>query len=811
MDDSQYQIRLGNLFTAQIQLRELLSKYEVPLKAKAVAYYNLGLVASKKEKWADAIKSLQESFAYESGFADAHALLAFCYNAKANKISRSNHRLAVQYLHDAVEQQQKVVTLRPQDPDARLRLASYMLNLPNNAIEATKIMREVVKEMPDNPIAFYELARAQEDIGALIQARQSLTKAIKLNPDVAVFHSQLGIVFMKMGKFNLAVNKFQSAIKLINASKTQEMAKVYGHLGKSHERLKNYELAMRLLAKAIELDPSHGQAHFELGQLQLASNQFQAAVTSFHNAYNIDNLNHDSFCYLMFAKRKLADWSNWDQHMDHLTNLLNAQLDADRLPCLLPLHLLHFNLTHELQVRATRRIASELFRRTSTGVRNIRNELSSHAANERRKIKGIDCDSEYNQMHESCSWNPPARSLPRGSDGKIRIGYMSSNFQTHAVGVLIQAMFGEHNRDRFHITCYSLGPPNRDDKIRERIRNEADTFIDISRKSIYDAAARIRADNIHILVNLNGHTMHSRNEIFALHPAPVQLMFNGFYFTFGGAGIDYLVTDKLATPPTMSQMYNEQFVYLPVPFTVSDYMFTHAEMFAAKRQGNFVFKENGVQKSKIQIGDGNIVFASFNDLFKLEPRVFAVWMNILKRVPRSILWLQRSSAQIPAKTLDNIRSSAKAQGVDPKRIIFTDRLSRDQHLVVKALADVFLDNPLFNAHTSGIDALFAGVPMVTLAGETMSQRIGASMLQGLGLSCLITHNLREYEDLAVKLATNGTYLQFIRQHLRQQRTESSLFNTSNWLKSYEKAMGLLWESFAARNNKRFHIIVADGQ
>ena len=371
----------------------------------------------------------------------------------------------------------------------------------------------------------------------------------------------------------------------------------------------------------------------------------------------------------------------------------------------------------------------------------------------------------------------------RTGKSKIVIGYLSNDFRYHATAHLMLSLFGLHNRDEFEIYCYSYGKDDRS-YYRSRIQHDCDKFVDISSFGHDAAAGCIYKDKVDILVDLKGYTEGTRLSICALRPAPVQVSYLGFPGTTGADFFDYIITDKIVTPEEHAPYYSEKFAYLPHCYQVND----HTQLIANKdwKKGDFGFPED------------SFVFCSFNGPYKIDPVMFDVWMEILRKVPDSILWLL-SGNNIAEK---NLRREAEARGIQSERLVFADMLPKDEHLSRLRFADLALDTRIVTGHTTTSDALWAGVPVITLQGGHFASRVSSSVLSAIGLPELITHSLEEYEALAVQLARNPAQLQEIRQRLAENRLSAPLFDTPRFVRNLESAYKEMWNIFSAGETPR---------
>jgi protein O-GlcNAc transferase len=362
----------------------------------------------------------------------------------------------------------------------------------------------------------------------------------------------------------------------------------------------------------------------------------------------------------------------------------------------------------------------------------------------------------------------PAALPPSVPGRRIRVGYLSNDFFEHAVSMLAIGLFEHHDRTRFEVFAYSHARNDSSD-LRVRLETAFEHFVEIGDIGDAEAARRIRADEIDILVDLKGYTFRARTEIFALRPAPVQVNYLGYPGTMGAPFIDYLLGDCVITPEAHQPDYSEQLVRLPDCYQPND----NRRPIAPERPS----------RAACGLPDDAFVFCCFNNNSKITPTIFAIWMRILARVPGSVLWLYEAN---PAAQ-DNLQYAAGAQGIDPGRLVFAPNWPSALHLARIGHADLVLDTLPYNAHTTASDALWTGVPVLTCLGETMAGRVAASILHAAGLPDLVTTSLEAYEALACALATDRPRLDGVRARLAANRARAPLFDTARYARGIEAA------------------------
>jgi predicted O-linked N-acetylglucosamine transferase (SPINDLY family) len=362
---------------------------------------------------------------------------------------------------------------------------------------------------------------------------------------------------------------------------------------------------------------------------------------------------------------------------------------------------------------------------------------------------------------------------------RLRVGFVSSDFRGHPIAYLSLEFWERIDRDRFETFAYGirerdLGP------LGLRIEQAFDHFTDVSAASAGEIARRIADDRIAILLDLNGYTAHARKAIFAQRPAPVQVNCLGYPGTLGAEWYDWICVDRFGAPEASQPYFTERLLHLPHTSFPSDTRRAH----------------KGPLPTRAECGlpDDAFVFCSFNNLYKILPDVFATWMRLLHAVPGSVLWLLGTRAQ----ALENLRREARQAGIDPERLHFAPGMgSVTDHLARMAAADLFVDSYPYGAHTTANDALLAGLPVVTRAGETLASRIAGSQLHAIGLPELVTSSEADYEALARRLAQNRGELAVLRARLAAHRETCPLFDMARYTRNFEDCLWRAWRSLPA--------------
>jgi len=384
----------------------------------------------------------------------------------------------------------------------------------------------------------------------------------------------------------------------------------------------------------------------------------------------------------------------------------------------------------------------------------------------------LQCARTWAVTHGARARTALARGARYGHE-RIRVAYLSADFRAHAMAYLTAHLFELHDRSRFDITALSFGPPS-SAPMRARLERAFDTFIDVREMADGDIARLMREREIDIAVDLMGYTQASRPSILAQRPAPVQVNYLGYPGTLGAAHIDYLLADRHVVAPADESFYVEKIVRLPDTYMVTD---------SSQR-----LPDATPSRAELGLPDAGFVFCCFNNNYKITPRVFDGWMRLVAATPDSVLWLLEDN---PVASR-NLRAEAARRGVAPARLVFAPRTTPDAHLVRHRRADLYLDTLPYNAHTTAVDALRAGVPLVTCSGGTFAARVAGSLLHAAGMPELVTRSLSDCEALALALAHDPAQLAAVRRRLAAHLETHPLFDTPRFCDHLESAYVTMW-------------------
>lgn len=639
-------------------------------------------------------------------------------------------------------------------PTALLGLA-HAHRHAGRSVEAEMAYRQVLAVLPQHPVAWQGLGVLYSTLGRHDEALLALTRALGAAPGSAALHVDIGQVLRAAGRYAEASGHFDSAVALDPGNRSYGLLALL-HRGTWLDEQGKPEKALACFEQAAREHPDSADAWATLGTVQAHLAAPELAAASLQRALQLDPSRPE---VIERFGRVLQDQGRFEDAALVFERLL--QIDPQR-PLVLG------RLLHTKMLCADWTALDALQQRVEQAIR------AGHVASEPFGLQGC-VESPallalaargYNAVNAPDASATMAPAVI-GREGPIRIGYLCGEFRNQATSVLLTQVLECHDRTRFQIVGFDNGW---DDGSALRKRIEAAIEIEpIRRVPDRSVAERIRSRGIHILVNLNGYFGQARNGVFALRPAPLQVNYLGFPGTLGAPYIDYIIADRSVIPEGDSSHYSERVVYLPHSYQAND---------ATRRVAALP-----ARRADVGLPEHGFVFCCLNNVYKIVPTVFSAWMRVLQRVPGSVLMLYSAQSEAQA----NLRQQARAQGVDPARLVFGGPLGNEQHLARLRLANLFLDTLPYNAHTTASDALWAGLPVLTCVGSTFPGRVGASLLRAVGLPELVTETLADYEALAVRLATVPGLLKGLRGKLALQLANAPLYDTPLYTRHLEDA------------------------
>ncbi|MHB0888563.1 O-linked N-acetylglucosamine transferase, SPINDLY family protein [Acidithiobacillus sp.] len=681
---------------------------------------------------------------------------------------------------------------------AQLVQEGLALHQRGRVLEAEPFYRQALALQAEEPDALHLLGVVLSQKGNQGEAETLVRRALGGQPHNTAYHNSLGRILLLQGRVEDGLAALEEALRLAPQNpeahfNVGEALLAQNHPGQAEPRYR----------RALELKPTHAMAAFGLGRALWAQGDQPGALPWFQLASllepgNAAVLNQAGVAYLVLGHREearqaferllqmapenpealanLAVLANgagqretamgyYERALAHQPNLpsaLDGYIEVRRQLCA-------WEGLAALEQRIVTGARARLAAGQGGGIRAFTALYLPFTPEEQHQVARSESQALAQGVGEPL-WGAAAR-----RPGRLRVGYLSADARNHPMGHLLAEIFQVHHREQVEIFFYSTGVDD-GSAIRQKILLDAEHFREARGMTSTGLAAQIAADGIQILVDLMGHTADTRMAVLARRPAPVQMHYLGFPGSTGADFVDYLLTDPYITPLERPDLITEAPVYLPV-YQVNGH--------------RYLADAPTPRRADIGIAEDAFLYYCFNNNYKIAPEVFSVWMRILQRVPESRLVLLATSDT----AVKNLRQEAEQRGVDPDRLMFAGYLDQPQNIARQRLMDLFLDTPGYNAGATATDALWAGVPLLTVEGQTYISRVAGSLLRNVGLEELVMQDLAHYEETAVALAQDHERLRALRTRLAGARTTALLFDTPKQVHNLETAYRRAWERF----------------
>ena len=673
--------------------------------------------------------------------------------ARALDHHRAGHRQQAHRLY------REALRADPEDFHAN-HLLGVLLHQAGQHEQAAELIELATRLQPEVPDPWVHLGMVRRELGLLPDARQALQRALELDPRLDAAWNNLGNVLQDMGELTAAHEAYERLLALVpgHAEGLFNLAVLLARQGRTRE-------SIEACRACLDLDPGRAEAYGQLAENFLALGEDRSALDAVDRGLEASP-NHPELLYLRgFARSSLGELSGARKSLQAALRVQPEHGAALAALLYVKRQLVDWDGTERLFQRFVAGLSRGL-----TGLTPF-----SFLAENSSRTQQLACARLWTEGVVARSPAPP-RWPERPPGGKrLTIGYLSADFYRHPTAYLTAGLFEQHDRERFRVFAYSHGR-NDASPIRRRLEAAFDDFVDIRALDTAQAAQRIAADRVDILVDLKGHTLEAATGIMAMRPAPVQVQYLGYPGSMGAGFIDYLIGDSVVTPAEHQADYDEHLVQLPGCYQVND-----RQRPCPDKVGN---------RSSLGLPEQGAVFCCFNNSWKFAPAMFGAWMDVLRRVPGSVLWLL--GRQSLPELERNLRAEAQARGVEPDRLVLSESRPLEDYLALYHHADLFLDTLPYNAHTTASDALWIGCPVLTLQGETFASRVGASLLHAVELPELIAANSREFCDTAARLAGEPGRLAGLRRHLVEGRHRFPLFDTNSTTRHIEQAYEEIW-------------------
>ncbi len=743
-------IRLGQLVQAENELRTVIhARQDIP-----EAFNVLGNILREKKQPTDALDAYLRAISLRPDYPEALSNLGNAYfdNGKIQK---------------AIECYQKSIAINPKNPDALSNLGNALLSA-NQIDEAITACRSSLQLSDNNPAAYNNLGNAlrvkkeyllaieayrnaikhnpnyveaYNNLGSTlyrnkqyIESLIEFQKAINLSPTYAIPHNNMGMALSSLGRLHDAIESFNRALKL-----KPDYHEAYNNLGNAYLELDHIDDAVFAYQRAIEIQPDYAEPYANLATCMSIKGDPDEAVKLNRRSIAFDADNAGAYNNLANA---LKDQGLLDQAIEVFEEAAEKWPESDSISA---------NLIYSLQFHPNYDAKSQADHREAWYQSRIKSNISSSF-------------SHLNQPDP---------------DRKLRIGYVSPDFNGHVVGRNILPLIREHDRNLFQIFCYSNSP--KVDSFTTRIKSLCDVWRDIYRVSDEQSAEMIRQDKIDILVDLALHMNGSRLSLFAHKPAPIQVTFAGYPGSTGLHEIDYRLSDPYLDPEDADvSVYSEETIRLPNSFWCYD--IEGMSLSEANDVGPLPFEENGF-----------VTFGCLNNFCKVNDSVLDLWSKVLNQVAdsRLLLLCPEGSARL------RVRDFFQAAGIQSHRIDFVPNQPRAQYLSTYRRMDIGLDTFPYNGHTTSLDSIWMGVPVVTLVGNTIVGRAGFSQLSNLGLQELVAFAPEDFIQIVTGLSQDTARLKTLRQSMQNRMKNSPLMDAVRFARDIESVYKSIWKKWCS--------------
>jgi tetratricopeptide (TPR) repeat protein len=689
-------------------------------------------------------------------------------------------------LDEAERLLKQVIKIQPKNADA-LCFLSVVSAHKLNYQEALIAIDKAIEASPRFPLAYSNKGNILKELGRYDEAIASLDKAIQLDRNFVEAYNNKGNVLQAIEDYEEAILSYNKAISI-----DSNFVQAYNNKGNAFERLHQFEEALDCYLKALAINPNYAEAYSNRGLVFFKLKRYSEALSEFDKAIVINPLLSEAWTHKGEVLHELEYFSDAISHFDKALEIKPnfAEAWADKAAAYgamksyadsLSSYERAYSIKPTLNYLLGDFVHTQMFICDWTNIEDRLVELQNRIISGDRAASPFKVlsafDSPKLNLLSAKSWVtdkfPTSKELvvfEKNKHSKIKVGYFSADFINHPVAILTSELFELHDRNRFEVYGFSLARPNPEDQVQIRLRNTFDKFIDIQDIPTQEVVRMAREMELDIAIDLGGHTLNAPTQIMASRVAPLQINYLGYPGTMGADYIDYIIADKILIPADSREFYSEKVIYLPDSYMVDD---------SSRLPSSRIFT-----RQECGLPEEGFVFCCFNNSYKFNKKMLKSWVKILNATPKSVVWISENT-EIFRK---NLIAEFEKMGINGSRIIFAKRMDpMADHLARYKLADLFLDTNPYNAHTTAVDALKAGIPVLTLLGNVFAGRVAASLLSAIGLQELIVDSLREYEALAIDLANNPQKIKYFKNRLKENQNKEPLFNTKLYVKNIESA------------------------
>lgn len=603
--------------------------------------------------------------------------------------------------------------------------------------EAETVFKKAAEKHPSYPETFNNMGRMYIQQKKFSAAKDYFHKALSLSPDNHMFLYNYGNMLLHFGEYSQAIEHYKKSLAI-----EPDFTQAYFNLANAAMKMNDADTAETACLKLLKIDPNYVGAYECLGRIYDYNFNFSKMIDIYEKLLQLVPNHPYATGQLVMPYQYTCNWEKWDYYRSKVKEINDTLIDEGK----------------------------------PAAVRPFVSMMSCTDPEENLKVARSHCL----QITEEAKNTGVVFSLAgrQKAKEKLVIGYMSADIRNHTAGNIMQYMFAEHDSNNFEIHLYATTSDD-GSEVRKRSKESCNKFFDCHNMTDIEIAQLIYDNKTDILVDLTGHMSDGRLLVSALRPAPIHVSMWCYPGTTGADFIDYIIADKITIPAEHQQYYSEKCAYLPITL-----------------QGNHdkeKMLEEKLSKKDFGIDENCFVFNAHHSSYKINKEIFDVWLKLLKRVDNSVIWLR----YLDDVSKNNLLSYAKESGIDPARILFSDRIDREKYFKRLSLMDLGLDTTLYNGGSTTMDCLWAGLPIVTMLGTNYTSRMGASIINGIGLyDELVTNSLTEYEEKAFYLATNPEALKELKNKLWQRRAKEKLFNMGKCVSDLERAYKEMWDIYS---------------
>jgi len=726
----------------------------------AELFYNLGLVLQESNEFKEAMFYYKKSIELDS-------LNPYTLNNCGNVYKELG------LLEEAISYYLEAIKVEPLFINAYNNCGN-ILRLQGKKEEALNYFNEAIKKDEKYSLSYYNRGVIKHDLGQELEGLDDYKKAVDLGLEIPEIYFNIANIYKKSKNQIEAINYYDKAINLDNnyaeaysnkadvlvelnkfddALKNYRRAQeinpnikeIYNNIGLIYAKTNDYKTSLHFYRKAIEIDKNFCEVYFNMGFLDLDNKKLDEALKNFKKTYEL-NKNYEYIQgIIVHLKMQMCLWEGIEEEEKEI---IKAIKQGKKATLVFPL----LSMTDDEEVH---NLASKLYLEDKYPL----NESLGEFGEKKKK-------------------------------DKITIGYYSGDFKTHPVSILSIEFLENHNKEKFNIVGFSF-TSNKSDLMQKRIANAFDKFIYVADQSDREVAEISRKMDIDIAVDMTGLTSEARTGIFSYRAAPIQINYLAFPGTMNASYIDYIIADNIVIPEQSQNKYKEKIIYLPNSILPRD---TSIKPIL-----------NKFNRKDFKLPKNTFVYCSFNASYKINPLIFNSWMRILSETENSVLWLNGDNQFMRI----NIIKEAQKKGIDAKRIIFAEKTKKiEDHYSRLELADLFLDSTPYNAHTTASDSLWVGLPVLTCIGKSFAGRVAAGLLNAIDMNELIAKNLKEYEEIAIKLGNDNQKIKELKIKIKENSIRLDLFNTSKYTKNIELAYIKIYDLY--QNNIECKNLIING-